>query len=274
MRSVKGTPVAKAKEERRRNLGGKTEGEGGGEDGSGEGGGGIRDKEGEGKNGRTSPPVFTTYHRKSMIARTARFNEIPFPFLYMPPSPTLPSDHSSASCTRADVRICPAIHRLGQRMVKLKNLWRNLCPHGQDISTIYPPRQKLFVFASWIFERKMNSSFSYRAIYAAIPRRHLRSPLMIPFLSLFLGSHIDHSSLISRPISMSEQHRDIVYARERNESAKCYPTPVIPLAFVRSWSEKEKEKKNEGVGAKWKKKNRIIIHLVMFGQSFRPQQPP
>lgn len=48
--------------------------------------GGIRDKEGEGKNGRTSPPVFTTYHRKSMIARTARFNEIPFPFLYMPPS--------------------------------------------------------------------------------------------------------------------------------------------------------------------------------------------
>lgn len=89
---------------------------------AGGGEGGIRDKKGEGKNGRTSPPVFTTYHRKSMIARTARFNEIPFPFLYMPPSPTLPSDHSSASCTRADVRICPAIHRLGQRMVKLKNL--------------------------------------------------------------------------------------------------------------------------------------------------------
>lgn len=47
---------------------------------------------------------------------------------YICPLPTLPSDHSSASCTRADVRICPAIHRLGQRMVKLKNLWRNLCP--------------------------------------------------------------------------------------------------------------------------------------------------
>ena len=36
-----------------------------------------------GSTGRTSPVVFTTYHRKSMIARTARFNEIPLPFLYM-----------------------------------------------------------------------------------------------------------------------------------------------------------------------------------------------
>lgn len=47
--------MAKAKEERRRNLRGKTRGDGS------EGGWGIRDKEGgEGKNGRTSPPVFTT----------------------------------------------------------------------------------------------------------------------------------------------------------------------------------------------------------------------
>lgn len=37
--------------------------------------------------------------------------------------------------------------------------------------------------------------------------------------------------------------------------------------------EKGGEKKNQGVRAKWKKRNRIIIHLVMFGQSFRPQQP-
>lgn len=74
---------------------------------------------GQGKHGRTSPAVFTTYHRKSMIARTARFNEIPFPFLYVLP---LPSDHSSASCTRADVRICPAIHRFGRWMLKPKNL--------------------------------------------------------------------------------------------------------------------------------------------------------
>lgn len=71
------------------------------------------------------------YLRRSIVNQWSHEQRGSTKFLfpsYICPLPTLPSDHSSASCTRADVRICPAIHRLGQRMVKLKNLWRNLCP--------------------------------------------------------------------------------------------------------------------------------------------------
>lgn len=173
-----------------------------------------------------------------MIARTARFNEIPFPFLYMPPSPTLPSDHSSASCTRADVRICPAIHRLGQRMVKLKNLWRNLCPHGQDISTIYPPRQKLFVFASWIFERKdefiVFVSRNLCGYTPTPPSIAARWSLFSPPFFFQVSSHIDDSSLISRGFfhQFRTAQRYRVRAREKRIgqmlSDTSYPSSIRP----------------------------------------------
>ena len=121
----------------------------------------------EGSTGRTSPVVFTTYHRKSMIARTARFNEIPFPFLYMW-CLLLPSDHSSASCTRADVRICPAMHRLGRRMLKPKNLWRNPYPtryiYMYTYRAIYPAKTICLLSArefsnAWWIRRSFSSRF-------------------------------------------------------------------------------------------------------------------
>lgn len=143
---------------------------------------------------------------------------------YICPLPTLPSDHSSASCTRADVRICPAIHRLGQRMVKLKNLWRNLCPTAKIYRRFirqdknYLSSLAEFSNVRWIHRFRI-------AQFMRLLRRHLRSPLMILFLFISLLNLKCKMSYWSLPyfarlqISMSEQHRDIVIhicAREKD----------------------------------------------------------
>lgn len=191
---------------------------------------------------------------------------------YICPLPTLPSDHSSASCTRADVRICPAIHRLGQRMVKLKNLWRNLCPTAKIYRRFIRQDKNYLSSLAEFSNVRWIHRFRIAQFMVATFDRCLSSFSLFQVMRTMSYWSLPYFARL--PISMSEQHRDIairihivyiIHVRERSVSriGQCY----IRHRTVRN------RKKNQGARAKWKKKNRIIIHLVMFGQSFRPQQP-
>lgn len=218
------------------------------------------------------------YLRRSIVNQWSHEQRGSTKFLfpsYICPLPTLPSDHSSASCTRADVRICPAIHRLGQRMVKLKNLWRNLCPTAKIYRRFirqdknYLSSLAEFSNARWIhcfriaqFMRLYLDATTFDSLYLSFKSRVINNVVLI-------------SSLFREASNFNERKRYHIdsYVREREKCFTNWPMLYrrhqISLIFVH----RREGKKNQGVRAKWKKRNRIIIHLVMFGQSFRPQQP-